>query len=135
MVNQRLKVSTNQKTFVAGTQEFIRFVFELSDDWSSLTTFAQFQQNGHSYNQYLDSNNSVYLPTEIVSGTCTLALQGNKNRIIAKSAPLTFSIENDPVVSDAQGTNITLSLYDQMAGLLGDMDERVDTLETRMTAL
>ena len=135
VVNQRLKVSTNQKTFVAGTQEFIRFVFELSDDWSSLTTFAQFQQNGHSYNVYLDSNNSVYLPTEIVSGDCTLALQGNRSRIIAKSAPLVFSVEKDPVISDASGTDITLTLYDQMAGLLGEIDDRVDTLETRMTAL
>lgn len=33
-------------------------------------TFAQFMQNGVAYNQYLDEENSAYLPPEIGVGTC-----------------------------------------------------------------
>lgn len=122
VVNQRLKVATNQKTFVAGTQEFIRFVFELSNDWTNLTTFVQFQQNDKSYNVYLDEESAAHLPPEIVSGTLTIALQGNLRRTIAKSQSLTFAVDVDPIKSDSSGTEITLSLYDQLIGSIEEFE-------------
>ena len=135
VANQRLKVATNQKTFVAGTQEFIRFVFELSNDWTNLTTFVQFQQNDKSYNVYLDEENAAYLPPEIVSGTLTIALQGNLRRTIAKSQALTFAVDVDPIKSDSSGTEITLSLYDQLAGSIAGIEDDMAKLDERMMAL
>lgn len=135
VTNQKLKVATNQKTFVAGTQEFIRFVFELSEDWLQLSTFVQFQQNNKSYNVYLDEENAAYLPSEIQSGEMTIALQGNLRRTIAKSSSLTFGVSIDPIKSDANSTEITLSLYDQLAGSIAGIESDVDALETRMEAL
>ena len=58
-------MTTQLSSFVSGTQEFIRFVFNLGSDWDDLLTFAQFAQDGHAYNQYLDEDNSVWLPAEI----------------------------------------------------------------------
>lgn len=135
VTNQKLKVATNQKTFVAGTQEFIRFVFELSEDWLQLSTFVQFQQNNKSYNVYLDEENAAYLPPEIQSGEMTIALQGNLRRTIAKSSSLTFGVSVDPIKSDSNGTEITLSLYDQLAGSIAGIEADVDALEERMVAL
>ena len=117
--NQRLNIATNQKSFTAGTQEFIRFVFELSDDWANLHIFAQFKQGDNSYNDYLDENNSVYLPPEINGGECTLSLQGNLGDTIAKTFPILLRIDKDPITSDASSTAITKSLYDQMLELWG----------------
>ena len=74
VVNQRLHTATSLTKFIAGTQEFIRFVFNLDSDWENLLTFAQFTQNGESYNQLLDEDKGAYLPPEISVGTCTLTL-------------------------------------------------------------
>ena len=49
VANQKLKIATNLKSLVAGTQEFVRFVFNLNGDWDNLLTFAQFTQNGESF--------------------------------------------------------------------------------------
>ena len=68
VANQKLKIAANLKSLVKGTQEFIRFVYNLTGDWDGLTVFAQFIQNGVAYNQLLDSDNSAYLPADI---SCT----------------------------------------------------------------
>ena len=47
---QKLKIPFDISNYVAGTQNFIRFVFDLSSDWDNLTVFAQFTQNNNSYN-------------------------------------------------------------------------------------
>jgi hypothetical protein len=62
VINQKLKIKANTKRLVSGTQKFIRFEFNLDDAWDNLLVFAQFIQNGKAYNDYLDENNSVYLP-------------------------------------------------------------------------
>ena len=46
VVNQRMKVATNIKSLVAGTQNFVRFQFALGDEWKDLMPFAQFRQGG-----------------------------------------------------------------------------------------
>lgn len=78
VINQKLKLATNLKSLVAGTQQFIKFTFNLSDEWDDLLTFAQFIQGENAYSQYLDSDNSVYLPSEIQEGVCKLALCNTK---------------------------------------------------------
>jgi hypothetical protein len=99
---------------VSGSQEFVRFEFIFNKNWDELTTFAQFTQNGVAYNQYLDENNSVYLPPEIQAGTCTLMLYGSRDKVIATTNYLTLTITKDILVSDAQSTEITESLYSQL---------------------
>lgn len=123
VANQKLKIATNLKSLVAGTQEFVRFVFNTSGDWDDLLTFAQFTQNGVSYNQYLDNDNSAYLPSEIGVGTCTLMLYGSNENTIATTNYLTLTIDENILVADAQSTEISQSLYTQLV-------TRVNTLLT-----
>lgn len=114
VANQKLKIATNLKSLVAGTQEFVRFTFNLTGDWDDLMTFAQFRQNGVAYNAYLDENNSAYLPSEIGIGTCTLMLYGSNDKTIATTNYLTLTIDENILVSDANSTEISESLYTQL---------------------
>ncbi|MBQ4399927.1 MAG: hypothetical protein II830_01375, partial [Alphaproteobacteria bacterium] len=123
VANQKLKIATNLKSLVAGTQEFVRFVFNLNGDWDNLMTFAQFTQNGVAYNQFLDENNSAFLPAEIGVGTCTLMLYGSNQNTIATTNYLTLTVDENILVSDAQSTEISQSLYQQLV-------TRVNTLLT-----
>lgn len=126
--NQKLKVATNLKSLVSGTQEFIRFVFNLTGDWDGLLTYAQFIQEDKAYNQYLDDEKSVYLPSEIKPGICKVVLCGNNGTTIALTNYLTLIIDENIIISDASGTNISTSLYDQLVG-------KFKTLDSRLTAV
>ena len=129
VVNQKLKVATNLKTFVEGTQKFIRFVFNLPSDWSPLTTFAQFGQNGQGYNVYLDENSSAYLPSEIKAGTCTMMLYGTGGDTIGTTNYLTLTIDQNMLIANAQSTNISTSLYSQLVNQVSALSGRVDQIE------
>ena len=119
--NQKLKIATNLKSLVAGTQEFVRFVFNLTGDWDNLMTFAQFRQDGVAYNQYLDDDKSAYLPAEIGTGTCTLMLYGSNENTIATTNYLTLSIDENILVNDAQSTEISTSLYNQLVSKVNNV--------------
>lgn len=121
LINQKLKIATNLKTIVDGTQNFIRFSFNLSDEWNGLQTFAQFSQNGKAYNQYLDSENSVYLPSEICAGICTLMLYGSGGQTIATTNYLTLKIDENILISDASSTEISETLYTQLVSKFNDL--------------
>lgn len=125
VVNQKLRIATNHKTYVSGTQEFIRFIFNLSNDWDGLTVFAQFGQGDASYNQYLDAENSVYLPSEIVPGICTLTLYGSMGNIIATTDYLTLTIDENILVSNAESTEISTSLYNQLVTRIVTLEEKI----------
>ena len=125
VANQKLKIATNLKSLVAGTQEFIRFVFNLTSDWDGLSTFAQFTQNGDSYNQFLDEDNSVYLPTEIVAGKCTLMLYGSKDKTIGTTNYITLTIDDNILVSDANSTEISESLYNQLVNEVNSIRDEI----------
>ena len=112
--NQRLYIASTMEGLVDGSQNFVKFRFNLSDDWDGLLTFAQFTQGGVAYNKYLDEENSVYLPPEIKAGTCTLMLYGTHDTTIATTNYLTLKIDKNILVSDATSTEISQSLYDQL---------------------
>ena len=146
VVNQKLKIATNLKSLVAGTQNFIRLVFNLTSDWDGLTTFAQFRQGNRSYNQYLDDEKSAYLPSEIGVGTCTVLLYGTGNRKRATTNYLTLTIDENLFVSNASSTDISTSLYEQLiervAGIEadnGDAFQRLAdtdaTIQTRINTI
>lgn len=114
VVNQKMYVSSTMEGIVAGSQRFVKFRFNLSEEWDGLMTFAQFMQNGVAYNQYLDKENCVYLPSEIGVGTCTLMLYGSHNTTIGTTNYLTLKINENILVSDASSTDISESLYTQL---------------------
>ena len=126
VINQQLKLATNLENLVDGSQKFVRFKFEFKDDWSGLTTFAQFTQNGNSYNQYLDNENSVFLPAEIDVGECTLMLYGAGDEIIGTTNYLTLNIDENILVTDAESTEITQSLYQQLVAIVQGMSDDMD---------
>lgn len=123
VANQTIKLVTNLHSLVEGTQKFVRFVFDLSDEWDDLTVFAQFTQNGESYNQFLDNNNCVFLPAEIVAGECTMMLYGSGETVIGTTNYLTLTINESILVSDAHSTVITESLYNQLVDRVEEFDE------------
>lgn len=114
VLGQKLKVVTNLKVLVAESQQFIRFKFNLEDEWDPLTTFVQFGQAGHAYNVYLDTECSAYLPSEIVPGKMTMVLYGTGGDVRGTTNYLTFDVEDYILVRDAESTEISQSLYDQM---------------------
>ena len=112
---QKMRLPSNYKFIAPKSQKFVKFVFDLSEEWSGITAFAQFGQNGEAYNVYLDKDNCVYLPPEIQSGKCTLMLYGTgEDSVIATSSFLELNITKDIFVSDANSTEISKTLYQQL---------------------
>lgn len=114
VVNQKMYMSSTMDGIVAGSQQFVKFRFNLTEEWDGLLTFAQFRQSGKAYNQYLDDENCVYLPPEIGVGTCTLMLYGSHETTIGTTNYLTLHIDENILVSDASSTEISESLYNQL---------------------
>lgn len=104
--NQKLRVATNQKSLASGTQKFVRFVFNLSPEWDELNVFAQFRQGDAVYNYDLDENNCVYLPIEIVPGSFTLMLCGDKDHVIATSNYVTFVMNDSHFTKDGNSLSV-----------------------------
>lgn len=129
VINQKLMATTSLTNFVEGSQIFVQFTFNLDDAWDGLTVFAQFQQGENAYNVFLDDDNSVYMPTEIAAGKCTLLLYGSGSRdddtVIATTNFLTLTVAENKVVYDAQSTEITQSLYDQMISRFRDTKDEI----------
>ena len=122
VVGQKMYVSSTMDGIVAGSQNFVKFRFNLTDDWDGLMTFAQFRQGGNAYNQYLDEENSVFLPAEIGMGTCTLMLYGTGDTVRGTTNYLTLKVDKNILVSDATSTEISQSLYDQLVARVNALD-------------
>lgn len=128
VIGQKLKVTTNLKCFISGSQQFVKFIFNMDSEWDNLLTFAQFRQNGVAYNQYLDEDNSVYLPSEIGAGACTLILYGTGGDVRATTNYLTLTIDENILVTNAQSTEITQSLYEQLVNSVWLTNKQVTSL-------
>lgn len=86
-----------------GSRNFVNFIFDLSEDWDNLTTYAQFSQNGTAYNVKLDSNNSAYLPAEITSGIATLMIFGSGGEdIVGTTNYLTFHVGKNVFIGSGE---------------------------------
>jgi len=83
VIQQKLKIPTNQRKVANGSHSFVRFVFYTDDNWRHLTKHAVFAQNEASYDIVLDENNSVYMPDGITNGVFTIALLGLGDNITA----------------------------------------------------
>jgi len=139
VVNQNLLIPPEDKYVVEGTQEFIEFHFNLRDGWENLVVFAQFIQEDRAYNVYLDADNNAFLPAEIESGFLQIVLYGTIGDVIAISNNLRMRVQRTPYVGDGQSTEITLSLYQQMAdefaSIRNTAEEQGRSMEAIMTAL
>lgn len=111
---QKLSAAPSCGGFVDGSQRFVRFIFYLGEDWEGLTVAAQFTQSGTAYNVLLDEQNCAYLPPEIKEGTFSLTIRGTAGDVIATTNALIFRATKNSFVSDAQSTEITPSLYNQL---------------------
>ena len=111
---QKLSAAPSCGGFVDGSQRFVRFIFYLGEDWEGLTVAAQFAQSGTAYNVLLDEQNCAYLPPEIKEGTFSLTIRGTAGDVIATTNALIFRATKNSFVSDAQSTEITPSLYNQL---------------------
>lgn len=100
VVGQRLvtELCASRVGLVSGTRDFIDIKFNFSDDWDGLTIFAQFSQNGSTYDRYLDENNSVRMPEEIGAGKCTIVLCGTDESTIAITKYITFRIDESSFI-------------------------------------
>lgn len=134
VVNQKMHISSTMEGIVAGSQQFVKFRFNLSEEWDGLVTFAQFMQNGVAYNQYLDYENAAYLPAEIGVGTCTLMLYGSLGTTIGTTNYLTLKINENIFVSDASSTDISESLYDQLVAQVAAYQTNLDSEISRAKA-
>ena len=135
---QRMAFRDGSYRFAPRSQRFVKFIFDLSDDWSGLTIFAQWIQCGNAYNAYLDSNGCVYLPHEIVNGTCLMMLYGTgSGGVIGTTSPIKLNISDDIFVADAESTVIAQSLYDQLVARMSQYVplDRVATLQEVIDAL
>lgn len=130
VANQKLKIATNLQNLVAGTKNFIRFIFKLTDDWVDLHPFVQFQQNGKAFNQYLDEEDSAYLPPQITAGTCTMMLYGSDGEIIGTTNYITLTIDDSMFVVDADSTDIPPSIYEQIMAKFDNIMEADYVTET-----
>ena len=130
--HQKLKITSNYKPIVGGSQKFVRFAFTLDEDWKELTVFAQFTQNGIAYNQYLNDDNCCYLPSEIVEGKCTLMLYGTGGETIGTSNYETLSIDRNILVADAQSTEISQSLYQQLVNIVNNYTMSTDRIQAQI---
>lgn len=134
VVNQKMYASSSMEDIVAGSQQFVKFRFILSEEWNGLTTFAQFMQNGVAYNRYLDYENAVYLPAEIKAGVCTLMLYGSREPVIGTTNYLTLKINKNLLVEDASSTDISVPLYNQLVGKVDTAIAQVGALESQIAA-
>lgn len=114
--NQRIRLSTHINAFVAGTKSFIRFVFNLSDEWRDLNKYAQFTQGNISYNQSLFNDYYCWLPEDLRPGECTMTLVGENGTTKAVTDALTFkiidSILYDGGESDPGQPDLSVALID-----------------------
>ena len=125
--NQKLKIETNLKTLVEGSQKFIKFVFNLDEAWDNLTVFAQFRQGDVAYNKYLE-NNSVYLPIEITAGTCDLLLYGVDSEVIATTNYVTLTISDNRLLEDASSTDFSQTIYQQIIAQITETEQKVSEI-------
>lgn len=115
---QRMVLRDSSYRLAPQSQKFIKFRFDLSDDWKSLTPFAHWIRCGNeqeNYSVYLDYEDSAFLPPEITKGEYLMMLYGTgSNNNIGTTMPIRLIITDELFIADSSSTEITQSLYDQM---------------------
>lgn len=114
VIGQKLRIGTNCRTFVEGSRNFIKFIFDLSDDWDGLEITAQFIQDGTAYNRTVGQDRSVYLPKEVHDGKCWLVVRGTGGIIIATTDMAELSIKKNSYSNNGEDDPIVLATLEEM---------------------
>lgn len=120
VTGQKMKVATNLKTYVSGSQEFVKFTFNFTDNsWDMFNQkqrqlSVHFKQGNTVISANLDSNNSVYLPSDISVGECYLTLYGANNNIIGITEGLELKIKENYISTSPESTKMTSSFYEKL---------------------
>lgn len=115
VIGQRLIPPECDMNHIAeGSQLFVKFHFLMDDSWNGLTTFAQFRQGARSHNVYLDENNCAHLPIEIEAGRCSVTLYGTNESVIGTTNCISFKVNENGFISDANSTEISAPIYNQL---------------------
>lgn len=133
VINQRLIVQSNHKTLVEGSNNFIRFVFNFSDDWNGMTKVALFGQDISTYAKPLDNENTVYLPSEIVRGDFALTVNGTLDEKVATTSVLYMHVDRQtPISKDMESMpetvydRIVLKIYEYYTDMQNAYQEFTD---------
>ena len=128
------KLMTNYTQIVEGSQNFVKFTFNLPNEWKEINPSACFSQDGKApIGKILETDTDgqtffTYLPPEITEGKCELSLFGAKESengdIIGTSNCLTLTIDKKGAV-DVVESQPTESIYLQWMEKV-----RLDTLST-----
>ena len=113
---QKMKLASNQTHHIEGSSQFVKFVFDLSDEWVGLDTNVQFIQNGEAYGQKLDGSGNkkyAFLPNGITEGECKMVLYGGDGTIRATTNYIPLSIGKDISALSTLSENISRTDYEQ----------------------
>lgn len=137
VVGQKLKIATNLRSVIEGSQNFVRFCFNFGGEWDGLLKVAQFKQNDTAYDVVLNDDDTCFLPGEIEPGECTLVLLGSgtnsiTNTVIATTDCAIIKIGNYIYDGESLTPEERRTLEIRVAELADDIDDlgdRVQTLE------
>ena len=113
---QKMKLASNQTHHIEGCSQFVKFIFNLSDEWSGLDSNVQFIQNGEAYGQKLDGSGNkkyAFLPNGIIEGECKMVLYGGDGTIRATTNYIPLSIGKDISALSTLSENISRTDYEQ----------------------
>ena len=113
---QKMKLASNQTHHIEGSSQFVKFIFNLSDEWSGLDSNVQFIQNGEAYGQKLDGSGNkkyAFLPNGITEGECKMVLYGGDGTIRATTNYIPLSIGKDISALSTLSENISRTDYEQ----------------------
>lgn len=113
---QKMKLASNQTHHIEGSSQFVKFIFNLSDEWSGLDSNVQFIQNGEAYGQKLDGSGNkkyAFLPNGIIEGECKMVLYGGDGTIRATTNYIPLSIGKDISALSTLSENISRTNYEQ----------------------
>lgn len=113
---QKMKIASNQTHHIEGSSQFVKFIFDLSDEWVGLDSNVQFIQNGEAYGQKLDGSGNkkyAFLPNGITEGECKMVLYGGDGTIRATTNYIPLSIGKDISALSTLSENISRTDYEQ----------------------
>ena len=113
---QKMKLASNQTHHIEGSSQFVKFIFNLSDEWNGLDSNVQFIQNGEAYGQKLDGSGNkkyAFLPNGITEGECKMVLYGGDGTIRATTNYIPLSIGKDISALRTLSENISRTDYEQ----------------------
>lgn len=91
---QKMRIATNQIHCIKNSKNFVKFKFDLDNSWKNFVICAVFEQDNVQYFSEIN-NGYAFLPEEIQSGLCDVALFGLCGSITATTNRVHLIINDD----------------------------------------